>query len=126
MVSFRSPYNRVSVSELSSVFKALSFDAGTSSADLTDAVTGIDKDGNGSIDLHEFADFHRANASTNGAGKNNEIGDTFDMGYLYQCVLGIETMGLQSVKGDDSVNVVWTRLRAVRMVDAASNNPDVL
>ncbi|KAG5516115.1 hypothetical protein RHGRI_036981 [Rhododendron griersonianum] len=38
------------------VFRDLGFDAGTSSADLTDAATVIDKDG--AIDLHEFADFH--------------------------------------------------------------------
>ncbi|KAG5540510.1 hypothetical protein RHGRI_020653 [Rhododendron griersonianum] len=59
---------RISVSELRSVFRDLGLDASTSSADLTDAATVIDKDG--AIDLHEFADFHRGNASTHG-GQNS-------------------------------------------------------
>ncbi|KAG5534674.1 hypothetical protein RHGRI_022713 [Rhododendron griersonianum] len=52
---------KISVSELWSVFKALIFDAvaGMSSADLTEAVSKIDKDGDGAIELHCFADFHR-------------------------------------------------------------------
>ncbi|KAI8534593.1 hypothetical protein RHMOL_Rhmol10G0102300 [Rhododendron molle] len=58
---------KISVSELQSVFRDLGFDASTSSADLTDAVTVINKDG--AIDLHEFADFHRGNVSTHG-GQN--------------------------------------------------------
>ncbi|KAG5516676.1 hypothetical protein RHGRI_037425 [Rhododendron griersonianum] len=52
---------KISVSDLQSVLKALIFDAvaGTSSADLTDAVSKIDKDGDGAIELHGFTDFHR-------------------------------------------------------------------
>ncbi|KAI8526674.1 hypothetical protein RHMOL_Rhmol12G0014000 [Rhododendron molle] len=51
---------KISVSELWSIFKALIFDAvaGMSSADLTDAVSKIDKDGDGAIELQCFTAFH--------------------------------------------------------------------
>lgn len=73
---------KISVSELRSVFKALGVDVGTSSEDLTNAVTEIDKDGDGAIGLEEFADFHRAAAAGGGGGESNggkAIGDAFEM-----------------------------------------------
>ncbi|KAG5528130.1 hypothetical protein RHGRI_028909 [Rhododendron griersonianum] len=70
---------KISVSELRSVFKALGVDVGTSSADLTNAVTEIDKDGDGAIDLEEFADFHRAAACGGESNGGKAIGDAFEM-----------------------------------------------
>lgn len=72
---------KISVSELRSVFKALGVDVGTSSGDLTNAVTEIDKDGDGAIGLEEFADFHRGGGGSSGGESNNgkAIGDAFEM-----------------------------------------------
>ncbi|KAF7142886.1 hypothetical protein RHSIM_Rhsim05G0120300 [Rhododendron simsii] len=64
---------KISVSELHSVFKALSVDVGTSSTDRTDVVTEIDKDGDCAIDLEEFADLHRCG----GSKSNNDKARTF-------------------------------------------------
>ncbi|KAI8554903.1 hypothetical protein RHMOL_Rhmol05G0133300 [Rhododendron molle] len=69
---------KISVSELHSVFKALGVDASASSANLTDAVTEIDKDGDGAIDLEEFADLQ----CRGGGGESNNgkaIGDAFKL-----------------------------------------------
>ncbi|KAF7129571.1 hypothetical protein RHSIM_Rhsim10G0142700 [Rhododendron simsii] len=63
-------FNKFNTNGKISVCRDLGFDAGTSLADLNDAVTVIDKDG--AIDLHEFADFHRGKASTRG-GQNKLI-----------------------------------------------------
>lgn len=54
------------VSEFRSVSKALGFEADMSLEELNNAVTEIDMEDNGAIDLHEFADFHPANASNGG------------------------------------------------------------
>ncbi|KAF7141000.1 hypothetical protein RHSIM_Rhsim06G0079400 [Rhododendron simsii] len=63
---------KISVSKLRSVFKALGVDAGVSSADLTDAVTEIDKDGDGAIDIEEFTDLHhRRRRGKSNNGKSN-------------------------------------------------------
>ncbi|KAE9445615.1 hypothetical protein C3L33_22486, partial [Rhododendron williamsianum] len=67
---------KISVSELRSIFKPLGVDAGASSADLTDAVTEINKDGDGAIDLEEFADLHRCGGESN---NSKAIGDAFKL-----------------------------------------------
>lgn len=72
---------KISVSELRSVFKALGVHR-TSSEEIKEAVTEIDKDGDGAVDLHEFADFHRAAAAPEGGagrGSGKEVSDAFEM-----------------------------------------------
>ncbi|XAR71412.1 hypothetical protein NMG60_11028661 [Bertholletia excelsa] len=70
---------RISATELRAVLRALGSD--TSPENVASVMSEIDKDGDGFIDLKEFADFHRrgSDGGDSSSSSNKELRDAFDL-----------------------------------------------
>lgn len=71
---------RISATELESLLRSLGSD--TSKDEVSRMMSEMDKDGDGFIDLNEFADFHRGSeeiVNASGNGVNRELRETFEM-----------------------------------------------
>ncbi|KAG6475172.1 probable calcium-binding protein CML18 [Zingiber officinale] len=71
---------RISASELAGVLRALGLDA--SPAEISDMIAEMDSDGDGFVDLQEFADFHRRSGGGGGGdgdGDSRELREAFDV-----------------------------------------------
>ncbi|XP_074585304.1 putative calcium-binding protein CML18 [Curcuma longa] len=72
---------RISASELAGVLRALGLDA--SPVEISDMIAEMDSDGDGFVDLQEFADFHRRGGDCCGGGDDDgdsrELREAFDV-----------------------------------------------